>query len=238
SRRYSRSVNIGGNGQLTRLSALVQIAGDEGGPWRGSLLEDFELGLHLLIAGWRNAFTADAWVDQEALWQLRRFLTQRVRWAQGPMQCLRYLPKVWMSPHVTNLGALEMTYFLLQPWLQVIGSIVYPVPMLVMAYNAANYPDFFLGYLAHGGWLLFAIYLAIGVSEFGIWPLLYRRACEPAVQRRQALSWALLFTAYQGLVPVVAWRALTRTVLKRSGWAKTRRNAETVSASAPVALES
>lgn len=237
SRRYSRTVNLGGNGQLTRLSALDSITTDKG-PWVGSLLEDFELGLHLLVGGWRNAYTKEAWVDQEALFQLRRFLVQRARWCQGTMQCLRYLPKVWLSRHITNLGALEITYFLFQPWLQILGSIVYPVPMLVMGYNAVFYPDFVLGYLAEGGWILLAVYFVIGIGEFGIWAFLYRYMCEPTVGRRQAFGWLFAFSAYQVLIPVIAWRALGRLVSGRSGWAKTRRNAESGDPAAPVALES
>ncbi|MDH6544040.1 glycosyltransferase [Streptomyces sp. SPB4] len=225
SRRHSRTVNVGGNGQLTRLSALDSIAGADG-PWKGSLLEDFELGLHLLVAGWRNVYTTQAWVDQEALFHLRRFLTQRTRWCQGTMQCLHYLPRVWLSRNVTNLGALEVTYFLLQPWLQLAGSVVYPVPMLVMAYNAVHHPDFTLRYLSDGGWALITVYLIVGIGEFGIWPWLYRRRCEPSVRRRQAFGWMFAFTTYQLLVFVIAWRSLARVVGRRSGWAKTRRNAE------------
>src|SRR5690606_24282051 len=67
SRRFTRTVNVGGNGQLARWSALAEISTEQG-PWRGALLEDFELGLHLLLGGWRNAYTPDAWVDQEALY--------------------------------------------------------------------------------------------------------------------------------------------------------------------------
>ncbi|MFE5535454.1 glycosyltransferase family 2 protein [Streptomyces sp. NPDC056492] len=236
SRRHSRTVNVGGNGQLTRLSALDSISNGHG-PWKGSLLEDFELGLHLLMAGWRNVYTKDAWVDQEALFHIRRLLVQRTRWCQGTMQCLRYLPSVWRARHITNLGALEITYFLLQPWLQIVGSIVYPVPLLVMVYNAVHYPDFMSRYLANGGWALMAAYLVIGIGEFGIWPWLYRSRCEPEVKRRQTLIWMGAFTAYQSLVFIVAWRSLFRFASGRSGWAKTRRNAEPADSTVPVALD-
>lgn len=235
SRRYSHTVNVGGNGQLTRLSALNSIT-DSNGPWRGSLLEDFELGVHLLMAGWRNVYTNDAWVDQEALFHLRRLVVQRTRWCQGTMQCLRYLPTLWRSRHLTNLGALEVTYFLLQPWLQILGSVVYPIPMLVMIHNAVNYPAFMRAYLTDGGWSMIAIYAIIGIGEFGIWPWLYRSRCEPETTRRQALGWMHLFPAYQTLVFVIAWRSLIRVVRRRSRWAKTRRNAEPVDRAAPVAL--
>src|SRR6185312_15649803 len=52
SRGFTGTISMGGNGQFTRLTALDSIAGDAEEPWRGSLLEDFELGVHLLTAGW------------------------------------------------------------------------------------------------------------------------------------------------------------------------------------------
>jgi hypothetical protein len=52
SRGATGTISMGGNGQFTRLSALDSIAGPTGSPWRGSLLEDFELGVHLLTAGY------------------------------------------------------------------------------------------------------------------------------------------------------------------------------------------
>ncbi|MEN2739743.1 glycosyltransferase [Microbacterium sp. X-17] len=137
SRRYTGTVNVGGNGQLTRLSALDAIAEGEG-PWRGSLLEDFELGLHFLLGGWKNAYTTAAWVDQEALYSLRRYIVQRARWSQGTMQCFRYIPKIWGSSRLGNLGAMELTYFLLQPWVQVLGTIFYPIPVIAMIVNAVT----------------------------------------------------------------------------------------------------
>ena len=58
------------------------------------LLEDYELGLHVLLAGYRNRYLHDAHVAQEALPGARRLLTQRTRWVQGNLQCLRYLPAI------------------------------------------------------------------------------------------------------------------------------------------------
>ena len=115
-RHYTGTVGLGGNGQFTRISALDTLAGVDGGPWRGTLLEDYELSLHLTLTGHRNEFTQDTYVDQEALPYFRRFVRQRTRWGQGTMQCGVYLRQLWTSPYVSVLGALEATYYLLQPW--------------------------------------------------------------------------------------------------------------------------
>jgi 1,2-diacylglycerol 3-beta-glucosyltransferase len=133
-RKLTRSVGLGGNGQFSRLSVLDVVA-DEHGPWRGALLEDYELSLHLMMTGHRNEYTQDTWVDQEALPDTRRLVRQRTRWGQGTMQCGAYLRQLWTSRHVSKLGALEATYYLVQPWLHLIGTFVYPVPAMVFVTN-------------------------------------------------------------------------------------------------------
>jgi 1,2-diacylglycerol 3-beta-glucosyltransferase len=234
SRKLTRTVNVGGNGQLARMSALVDIA-DEKGPWRGSLLDDFELGLHFLLAGWRNAYTADAWVDQEALFSLSAYITQRTRWAQGTMQCFRYFKQVWLSPAVKNLGAMEISYFLLQPWIQILGTIFYPVPILVLIYNLIVYPVSAQEYLMNGGAILLIMYCIIGLGEFAIWGILYRLRSEPDISLLKAVGWGLSYVFYIYLVYLVVWKAVFQLLRRRNGWAKTMRNAEQVVSKTAVA---
>ncbi|GAA1315739.1 glycosyltransferase family 2 protein [Leucobacter albus] len=227
SRKFTRTVNVGGNGQLARMSALVDIA-DEKGPWRGSLLEDFELGVHFLLAGWRNAYTPDAWVDQEALYSLPRYLTQRARWAQGTMQCARYLKRVWTTPAISNIGALEITYFLLQPWIQILGTILYPLPIILMFYNFIAHPDVMAHYLANGGTILLIVYAVVGLGEFAAWGILYRHKSEPSATVLTAVGWGLSYVLYIYLVYVIVWKAFWQLIRRQTAWAKTVRNAETV----------
>jgi 1,2-diacylglycerol 3-beta-glucosyltransferase len=227
SRRHTGTVGMGGNGQLTRLSALAGIDGGAGRPWRGSLLEDFELGVHLLTAGFRTQYTRDTHVDQEGLPSLRRLLTQRTRWSQGTMQCLRYLPLVWRSPHVSTLGAAEILYYLFQPWLQLVGSLVYPVPWLLLAHRYAVDPEVVRAWFSDGpGWLLFGIYGTMGVLPFVVWGPVYWRRCEPTAGPLRAIGWGLAYAVYIYTFYVTCWRAAVRIARRRNGWAKTRRNAE------------
>ncbi|MFF5794688.1 glycosyltransferase [Paeniglutamicibacter sp. NPDC012692] len=234
SRKYSGTVNVGGNGQLNRMSALAEIA-DEKGPWRGSLLEDFELGIHFIMAGWHNGYTPDAWVDQEALYSVRRFLTQRARWSQGTMQCNSYLKRIWLNPNVTNLGALELSYFLIQPWVTLLGTVLYPVPMILMAYNFTMYPAFAAHFLANGGAILLTAYLVVGIGEFVVWGFLYRKRCEPEETVLTALGWGLSFFLYLYTVYIIVWKAFYRIVKGQDGWVKTIRNAENVSVNEAIA---
>lgn len=226
SRRYTHTVNVGGNGQLTRMTALAEIAGPEG-PWRGSLLEDFELGLHLLLAGWRNGYTVDAWVEQEALYSMPRYLTQRARWAQGTMQCARYLPRIWSEFRVRNLAAVELTYFLLQPWLQLLGTLCYPTVMVLTLVTVRDHPEAWESYLRSGGSLMIIASTALGVGAFLVWGPLYRHRCHSDRSVTRGLAWGIGYLAYMLLIYVVVWKAFA-AYLRRSGWAKTIRNTEAV----------
>ena len=138
----------------------------EAGPWRGALLEDYELSLHLMLAGHRNEYTQDTYVDQEALPGLGRLVRQRTRWGQGTMQCGRYLRRLWASRHVSTIGALEATYYLFQPWMQVVGTLIYPIPIAVFLANYAAGPAQMRAWVISGGWMLVLLYCAFGLGPF------------------------------------------------------------------------
>lgn len=234
-RQRTKTVGLGGNGQFARLSALDTIAGNDERPWRGSLLEDYELSLHLLIAGYRSEYTMDTLVDQEGLPSLRRLLTQRTRWGQGTMQCGAYLPKIWSSRNVSTLGALEASYYLIQPWLQLLGTVLYPVPVVVLAYNIHHYPQAMGQFLVDGGWMLFVLYLVLGLAPFVMWGPLYARRCERGIGMVRALGLGFAYSLFITTFYITCWRALFRILGGRRGWAKTRRNIDVQPG--PVALE-
>ncbi len=226
SRRFTGTISMGGNGQFTRLSALDSIAGDDGRPWGGCLLEDFELGVHLLTAGWRTGFSNDTYVDQEGLYSLRRFLAQRTRWSQGTMQCARYVGRIWRSDHLRTAGTAEMLYYLAQPWMQLIGSLVYPIPMLVLLVRTIQHPQATWGWLGEGAWLFFIVYGTIGILPFVIWGPIYWRYCERRGSVLRGIGWGLAYALYIYTFYITSWRAVIRLARGRNGWAKTRRNAQ------------
>lgn len=228
SRGVTGTISMGGNGQFTRLSALDSIAGPGGRPWRGSLLEDFELGVHLLTAGWRTGFTLDTHVRQEGLYSLRRFLAQRTRWGQGTMQCLRYVRRIWASPHLSTLGAAEMLYYLAQPWMQLLGTLVYPVPLLLLGYRAVNAPGEVWAWFVDGAWILFAVYGMFGLLPFLLWGPVYRMRCSPSLGRWRAVGFGFVYAMYIYTFYLTSWRAVVRLARGRNGWAKTRRNTERI----------
>ena len=225
-RRFTGTVGLGGNGQFSRLSALDVVADRGGRPWRGALLDDYELSLHLMLSGHRNAYTQDTYVDQEALPDIRRLIRQRTRWGQGTMQCGRYLRQLWTSEHVSSIGALEATYYLSQPWLQLVGTFVYPVPFLLLLAGYFAHPAAIASWALVGGWMAAAYYLTCGVGPFLLWGPLYRRRCEPGLTVAQAFGLGLAYSCYVLMIYLTSWRALTRIMRGQREWFKTRRNAE------------
>ncbi|MGN6693953.1 MAG: glycosyltransferase family 2 protein [Aquihabitans sp.] len=225
-RERTGSVAMGGNGQFTRLSVLDAIAEQAGSPWHGALLEDFELGIHVLLAGHRTAYCHDASVEQEALPRMGALVRQRSRWAQGAMQCRRYLGPVLASENISNVAAFEICYFLLLPWIQLLGTAVYLASYAVLAWYlsgaAGAAPDASV-------WLLVPLIVAVGLGPFVLWGPLYRLRAEPSTSRRRAWALGLANWAFTALHHASTWWAFGRVVRRRHDWKKTARNATDLS---------
>ncbi|MFF4408298.1 glycosyltransferase [Streptomyces sp. NPDC001262] len=231
------SVGLGGNGQFTRLASLDRIAAAERRPWqRGALLEDYELGLHMILTGDRISHIADTWVSQEGLPHGRRFLTQRTRWAQGNLQCVRYAPRIVSSRHYGGKGVLETLYTFLQPVAHLVTLALCAVMFAFLGLTAAeNGPgEAFGGMLAL--WPLVLALAVVSVMPFVLWGPVYRRDRAPEASFLAALLWGLALWLYAYHLFPASARGFVRMLRGRNGWAKTRRNAETVE-SGPVAIE-
>jgi 1,2-diacylglycerol 3-beta-glucosyltransferase len=226
-RERTGSVGMGGNGQFSRLTALDEIARRYEQPWHGALLEDYELGLHILLVGYRNRFVYDTYVEQEGLLSLRRFIVQRARWTQGTMQCSSYIGEIIRCPNLSNSGVVESCYFLITPWLQVIGVVLWPVLLLLTLLKAADYPagpGAFVGQF----WPIVFLAVIFGALPFILWGPVYRRNVEPGLSRTRSWLLGMGNAAYLLYTYLSTSRALARVVLRRGGWDKTRRNAEVV----------
>jgi 1,2-diacylglycerol 3-beta-glucosyltransferase len=226
SRRVVRTVAMGGNGQFMRLTVLDVIGGDARRPWRGSLQEDFEIGLHALLAGKRTEYTPDTYVDQEALPDPGRLLTQRTRWSQGMMQCIRYLPRLWSSPHVTGGGLVELAYCLVQPWIQLGATLLFPLPWLALGFTYLRDPGLAASFGADGGWSLLILYVVAAATQLAAWGLVYWWRCDRRIGVLRGVGYGMGFTLLVYLSYLATWRAAFRIARRRDGWAKTRRNAE------------
>ncbi|MDG4786352.1 glycosyltransferase family 2 protein [Micromonospora sp. WMMD1102] len=229
-RRHTGSVGMGGNGQFTRLAMLDRIADRHGTPWHGALLEDFELGLHVLLVGGRTEYCPETWVAQEALTKLRRLVRQRTRWAQGSMQCARYTWAVLTSRHIRNTGAAEIAYFLAAPWTQLVGTLVYLGCFAVLGYYVGQAPDSLAGWWRHGGWGVVPLIVVFGILPFATWGLIYRHRCDRSLSIPAALGLGLGHWLNSYVQCVAVWWAFFRLVGARSDWHKTARSRDAVRA--------
>ena len=222
-RRHVGTVGMGGNGQFTRLSVLEAIAERHGTPWHGALLEDFELGLHVLLSGSRTEYCHDTYVLQEGLASPRQLIRQRSRWAQGSMQCFRYLMPIMRSPRVTAAGAFEIAYFLFLPWLQLAGSLVYAVCAVVVVAYALAFPGGLLAWFGSGGWAIVPLFVFFGLGPFLVWGPVYRATAQREISLPTALALGVANWLYLAVHYLAIWWAFARMVRTRHDWKKTAR---------------
>lgn len=121
-RMYTRTVGLSGNGQFFRLTPVMEKVGVH--PWGQALLDDYELTIRLMAVGITVDYMTDTYVYQEALTSVKKFIRQRGRWAQGDLDCLRYLPQVIRSKEISKTQKLGIYYFLAQPWFSMMADLV------------------------------------------------------------------------------------------------------------------
>lgn len=219
----TRSVSLGGNGQFTRLSSLLEVGAE---PWSSALTEDLDLGLELTLRGWELDCAPAAFVSQQAVESVRALVRQRTRWYQGHIICSRKARSLWDSSLVPSRTALETTLYLatpvfvILPWsivftiaLVVIGSLVLAAPAVVPLDDANVHLGAYIAF-----WYLLTFTPAIVLG------LLYAERARTSRLQAVALAHAQVFYSYVNLV--AAWRAVTRIAFGRHGWAKTARVAE------------
>jgi 1,2-diacylglycerol 3-beta-glucosyltransferase len=222
-RRRTGTVSLGGNGQFTRLAALASLGG---APWSSALTEDLDLAVSLALEGWKLTTVTDAFVDQQAVTTVSALMRQRTRWFQGHMTCAKRIPELLMCPKISSPGAIEMSAYLLVPFVltlpwSLVGQWALAMSLLRLYHGVGG------DVLGHGVLLRFGFAFAWYVA--GFFPTLtlagiYRRRAR--CTRRHALALGHLLLLYNYLMYVAAWKALWRMVHNRDGWSKTERTAE------------
>lgn len=222
-RRRTGTVSLGGNGQFTRLAALQSLGTT---PWSKALTEDLDLALSLATRGWRLTTVTGAYVDQQGITTISALLRQRTRWFQGHMTCARRIPELLRCPKISNSGAVEMTAYLLVPFIltlpwSVLGQWALAMSVLRLFHGVS-------GDLLGTGLVARA---AFGVAWYvvGFFPTItlaaiYRRRAGCTRRHAFVLGHALL--AYNYLMYIAAWMAVYRMVRNRDGWTKTTRTLE------------
>jgi 1,2-diacylglycerol 3-beta-glucosyltransferase len=220
----SGSVSLGGNGQFTRLSALLDIGTS---PWRAQLTEDLDLALALATAGWRLVSTPRAYVSQQGVEQLKALINQRTRWYQGHMQAFSWLRPLWSSRRLSHVSTLETTMYLLVPWLLVLPW------SLVFNYDLAMILSWIVGWTTGpltGADLAQKIIIVLVWYAVSCLPILMsgflysRQERSVGLFKSLLLSHLLLLGNY--VTYVACWRAFYRLMCGMSRWEKTRRQEE------------
>lgn len=226
-RERTGAVGLGGNGQFVRLSALADLGN---APWTACLTEDMDVGIRLLLAGWRNRYMPTSWVSQQAVPEFGRLVRQRTRWFQGTLQCLGHIPGV-MAAHRLPL----------RTRVDLIGALLSPVMLLVAS------PALFLGWFwiaraiaasESGGTTLAASLLtAYAISALPAVLLAYAFWIEePEATFPEAVVLGHLFVAYGYIWIFSGWRAAWRQLRGARGWAKTARVDESDEAPTPTVV--
>ena len=142
-RQRWHTAGLFGNGQFMRASYLHHQLSRGQAAWPDCLLEDYASTLEMRLAHPEHRLARlHAAVTQQGLGDLRRFLRQRARWTQGTLQCLGYVPRLWTA-RVPWLARLDMTYFLLGPWMNaliVLTLLTQPVRWLEGAHGLVLTP--------------------------------------------------------------------------------------------------
>jgi cellulose synthase/poly-beta-1,6-N-acetylglucosamine synthase-like glycosyltransferase len=214
------SAGLGGNGQFTRLSALLAL-GDT--PWSRCLTEDLDLGVQLVSHGWRSRFTPRTHVSQQGLTRLRPFLRQRTRWFQGHLQCITAIPGIVRAPLALSRAA-DLLITLTLPLLVLLTTFsvaAFYAVGIAMA-TGVTAPATVLAALTahHGTALIFWSLVSFGVTP--VCAYVYARADQQTGSLR-SVAYGFLFSLYSYHWLAVGWLALWRQLLRRRAWAKTGR---------------
>ncbi|MFI7438363.1 glycosyltransferase [Nonomuraea indica] len=210
------SAGLGGNGQVMRLSALLDL-GDA--PWSRSLTEDLDLGVRMVLSGWRTACVPDATVHQQGLVGLRALVRQRARWFQGHLQALRLVPPV--VGRASGRVAVDLLNVLLSPLLIFVGSFM--TLSLVASLVGVTFSSVAREQLFQPVPIVSWYMLTFGAA-FLLGPLYARAGGDMGWVR--GLGYGHLFIVYNLVWLVAAWRGLWRAARGRRAWLKTERLAD------------
>ncbi|MGD1058668.1 MAG: glycosyltransferase family 2 protein [Solirubrobacteraceae bacterium] len=218
------SSGLGGNGQFTRLSALLDLKAARGGPWKvDALTEDLELGLALVCRGWRTRYCPTVYVAQQGLPGWRALFRQRTRWIQGHYRCWGYLPRLMGAP-ATLMTRLDLSLYLLLIVTVIVVSFNAVVATLMIAGVITTHNDF-LSFL-HAGSSRNAVSLTIGIAPLAMFMYVYQRNATKGYRPWEIPAAGLVFTLYTYVWIFATLRAFARNLTGRRNWVKTPRVAE------------
>ena len=219
-RRRTGTVSLGGNGQFTRLSALLSL-GER--PWSKSLTEDLDLAISLAIDGWQLTMPPTCFVDQQAVKSISALLKQRTRWFQGHMTCSKRMGEVLRSRNLSNRAAMEICAYLMVPY-----GLTLPWSILGQwaLYQSVARLSTYLSPSTWNGSTVLPFLYAIGWYLIGFAPTLltgFFYGKRSGVSKSRSIFLAHVLLVYNYLMYWAAWRALIRMLWGGTSWTKTDR---------------
>ncbi|WP_237756506.1 glycosyltransferase family 2 protein [Lactiplantibacillus herbarum] len=201
-----------GNGQFLRLSLA------EKNTWGHSLLEDLEYTLRTWLLGGRVNFTHTIVVQQEGITKLRPFFKQRIRWCQGALQCIRYLPALWRSRYVNKFQKIDTTFWVLTPITGCILPITNLIALLTLIIESIR------GFRT--GWHHLALITIIMVALFACLYLALIFQRNAMSERKSPALWRAFlegigFQGYLLIIALTPYAAVFRQLTGKTGWVKT-----------------
>ncbi len=212
------SVGLGGNGQFTRLSALISLGY---APWTDCLTEDLDLGLSLVQVGWRMRFCPDAYVAQQAVTGLRALFRQRTRWVQGHYQCWSHLPALMRQKSIplqtrVDLGLyLILVIFVVLVSVGMILSMLSTLGIIITTSSAFSFIP--------AGAIRNALILFLSFGPLTVFLLTYQSRTAVPMPVRWLAAYAIIFAVYTYAWMVATAWAWSRMITRQGSWAKTAR---------------
>ncbi|MDT8434656.1 MAG: glycosyltransferase family 2 protein [Anaerosomatales bacterium] len=200
--RVGLNTQFGGTVGAVRRSTLDKLGGFE----VSSLTEDTDLTVRIILAGQRVVFEPCAIGYEQAPPDLRNYVRQKSRWAQGHMRvCLDHWSGVLRSNRLSFKDRFDTLVFL--------GYyFVHFLPLMVLAFAGVSYAYF-------GGVRFYSILLVVGLSlpfsEFGAGIVIQRRW-------REAYFLPVMLFFYILNMAGIYW-AMLRLLTGRDDWLKTGR---------------
>lgn len=218
-RHWFSSVGMGGNGQFVRLSALLSLGLS---PWSSALSEDLDLGIRLLLHGYRLRFCPAGCVHQQGLTSLPRLLRQRTRWIQGHYQAWRHLGNLWRSdlPMIVKLDNSLYLLLVAVVWVVVLNAAIGILAVSGIVHTTSALLPYLTGIspqLAHA----FQVAVSFGMEAMFLATYAGRRSSM--VQWYLWPAIVLVFALYSWIWAYASVAAMVRILNGRRNWVKTER---------------
>lgn len=225
-RQYFGDVCLGGNGQFTRMSSLEKVGEN---PWSKCLLEDFDLGLSILLKNQKIYFLEDAIMYQQGLTSMKKFIKQRSRWVQGNLQSRSRWREIKESK-IYRVGKIDLIYFLLQPGINMINGIIFIMTIGLDFYIIFNSKIVFNG-ISKKDIILILMCLFIIFGNGIIWSVIHLKnysSKNEKLNKKKVFLAGFVFPMYNIISIISVIMAYKRHILKKEGWLKTERIKENI----------